>query len=149
MSDTVSPEMKEFIRNSPPAWALASHLKDAYQLPESEWGQVLKFQWSDEGSTWTVRCNGSGSLKMWAGAPISDQFPDPAAIEVPAGCHLITVDNEAVLLAKPDGNEFYCDRDATRVWEEAAIRAMHAHCLEQGDDLPDVEEFLQETEVLD
>jgi hypothetical protein len=149
MADSVSPEMKELIKNSPPAWALASHLKDAYQIPESEWEQVLKFEWTDEDETWTVRCNGSGTTKTWTGSPLSNQFPSPAAIPVPAGCHLVTVDGEAVLLAKPDGHEFFCDRGATRVWEEAAIRAMHARCLEQGSDLPPVAAFLEEKEVLD
>ncbi|MDL0127104.1 MULTISPECIES: hypothetical protein [Halobacterium] len=143
MADSVSSEVKAMIRESPPAWVLASRLKDAYQIPDSECEQVLKFQWEDaDGSSWTVRCNGSGSLKLWTGTPMSNAFPDPSGVEVPAGCHFITVDGEGVLLAKPDGHEFYCDREDTRYWEEAAIRAMHARCLEKGDDLPDIQGVL-------
>lgn len=140
----VDPQLEAAIRHSPPTWALASRLKDAYQLPESEWAQVLKFQWTADDETWTVHCNGSGRPKLWTGTPLGGAWPDPSAVEVPAGCHLVTLDGEALLLAKPDGQEFYCEREETKHWEEAIIRAIHDRCIEKGDDLPDVRGFLHE-----
>lgn len=134
--------LKERIRNSPPTWALASRLKDAYEIPRSEWEQVLRFEWDEESELISVQCNGSGAAWVRTGPTYGGDFPSPAAIAVPAGCHVVSVDREAVLKTKPDGQEFFCAKDRTKHWEEYLIRVLHARLREKGDDLPPVDKFL-------
>lgn len=136
-------QLKELIRQSPPTWALASRLKDAYGIPRDEWEQVLKFEWEDTGDKITVRCNGSGETKLWTGTPYGDSFPDPSAVPVPAGAHLVCLDGKALLKTTPDGQEWFCERDRTRHFEEYVIRVIHARLKAKGEDMPDVEQLLQ------
>jgi len=138
---------EHYAKNGHPAWVLASHLPKAHGVPMSEMGTVWTDEWDDEGETWGVANNGTGADRLWYGPVYTLQNDQTVAIEHPAGSHVVAIDGQALLVARPDGPELFCDSDATQIWEEAAIRSLWQRIAEVGEPLGDVEEWLQERDA--
>lgn len=130
-----------------PTWALACQFRGAYDIPEEDWNAVKKASWTDEDEEWALYLNGSGKTWYPTVSPVGDGFPDPAAVEVFAGAHLVTVDGEALAILHPNQVEFFCDQEITKPWETAVLHALRDRLVELGMDLPHVDELAKEVEV--
>ncbi|MFW6384763.1 MAG: hypothetical protein ACOCY7_01370 [Halodesulfurarchaeum sp.] len=136
-------ELEAMIGGPPaPAWALACQFRGAHDdVPAEEWRAVKKDTWTDEGEEWALYLNGSGEAWYPTVSPIGDDYPDPAAVEVFSGAHLITVDEEAIAILHPDHLEFFCDEDVTKSWETAVLHALRDRLVDLGEDIPHVDEL--------
>jgi len=126
-------------------WALACLLPQAHGRTMEESKRVLKDSWDDVGDGWAVYANGSGEEWIRLVDPYSEHYPSPAAVEVPAGAHLILVEDEALFIAKPDGNESFTDpgdHDEVKIWERATISALYDRLDELEANLPDRDEVV-------
>lgn len=141
-------EIEEMIGGPPsPAWVLACQFRGAHDIPEAEWRAVKKDSWTDEDEEWALYLNGSGQTWYPTISPIGDDYPDPAAAEVFAGAHLVTVDEEAIAILHPDHVEFFCDQDVTKPWETAVLHALRDRLVDLGMDVPHVDELTEEVEA--
>lgn len=133
---------------APALYGLIALLPQAHGVPESELRSIRTDTWDDEGSTWTVKLNGTGQTHYPTVSPIGGGWPDPSAVEMFAGTFLVLVDDEALLLAHPTHLEWFTtpgEPHESKVWERAAIHAVRDRLDEVGldEDLPPAEEFVR------
>lgn len=129
-----------------PAWAIACQFPSAYDLPKEEWNAVKRATWTDEGEEWELFLNGSGLAWYPTVSPVSDELPDPCAVEVLAGAHLVKVDGEALAILHPTHVELFCDEGTTKPWETAILHALRDQLVKLGMDVPHVSELVEEVD---
>lgn len=129
-----------------PAFLLATQLPKAQEVPMPELVSVWTDEWTDEDEYWGVALNGTGQYRRWHGALYTARTDQTVAIEHPAGTAVVGIDGQAIAVAKPDGIELFCDRDATKIWEHAVLRALHDRLVALGMDIPPFAESVSETE---
>ena len=127
-----------------PMYVLASQYPEADGDSQADMASVLHKTWDDDGDTWTLALNGSGEDWYPTVSPVSDAMPDPCKVEVYAGSHLLSVDDEALAILHPGHEEYFVDQDVTAIWARAMVTALRDRLVELGVDLPPASEFLKE-----
>lgn len=100
-------------------------------------------EWDDEGETWGISLNGTGSYRRWFGTLAELDTDRTVQIEHPAGTAVVGLEGEALGVLKPNSNEWFCDPDAIPVWEKAALYAIRDRLEGLGHDPPRVDELLE------
>lgn len=124
------------------AFLVACELPAAAGASVDDMAGIYTDEWESDGERWGISLNGSGADRLWYGPLYNMPTDREFAVRHPAGTSVVGLEDQALAVLKPDGNEYFCEPDSVPIWQKAICWEMHDRVTGLGKDLPPVRELI-------